>query len=381
MVRSWHLRVCMITEDFPPVCAGVGHYVHALANELMRRGHELTVITRGSWRSTTRTNYGNLTVYHVRFFPLYPFHVQPHGIFVNQLLGRLQNNLDIIHIHGPMAPSINTVLPTVLTQHGTARASIGYLRTLDFFSVGAKAFSWMYEALDRAAVKSVNCVSAVSEACADELIKHCNAKDVQIIGNGVDTEFFTPIGESVVRRKQPIVAYVGLLNSRKGLPDLVNGMSKVIRDIPEAHLVLAGAGPMEVYLRRQVRELGLQDCVSFVGYLDREGVRTLYREADVMVLPSYHEGLPNVVLESMASGTPIVATRIPGTIEAVEHGQVGLLVEPHEPEQISQAIMKLLGDDALRREMSIEARRRAQNEFDWRVVADRVECIYEGLVH
>jgi glycosyltransferase involved in cell wall biosynthesis len=370
----------MIAEDFPPFCAGVGYYVYHLSRKLSQKGHQIVIMTRGSWKGTVRQESDGLTVYRVRFIRSYPFHVQPHAFFVNRLLKSMESELDLIHIHGPMAPLVHTSLPILLTQHGTAKATIDNLELLDLFSFVAKAFVWMYASLDRRVAYSARKVTAVSDSCAAEIRQYYGIKEVVTIGNGVDTSFFVPRDASDDRPREMRAVYAGILSTRKGLPDLVKSAPYVLREIPEVKFLVAGTGPLRGYLIKLVRQLHLEESFSFPGYLDRNQLREYYQNASLVVLPSYHEGLPNVLLEAMSCGVPVVATAIPGTTEAVVDGEVGILVPPHNPERLAEAIVRLLRDPQLRRELGNRGRKRAETLYDWEIVANRVEEIYFSLL-
>ncbi|MBK7947565.1 MAG: glycosyltransferase [Deltaproteobacteria bacterium] len=139
--------------------------------------------------------------------------------------------------------------------------------------------------------------------------------------------------------------------------------------MPGAQVAIAGRGDEEPNLRRLAAELGIGSRVHLLGL--RNDVDRLLEAADVFVQPSRSEGLPLAVLEAMAAGLPVVATRVGGMGEAVVDGETGMLVGAERPDELARALRSLLEDDALRRRMGIEARARAEAEFSVETMARR----------
>lgn len=372
------MHIGIICGEFPPVGGGVAAHVYNISEKLARRGHEVTVITRGSWGKTYHTRVGNVDVYRVRFLPLYPFHLQPHGLFVNQLLSSLESNFEVLHLHSPLIPVIRTTLPVVVTEHGTVKGFIDNLDLIDLYSLVEKIFRKMYVSIDRKIVERADRVIAVSNACAQELREWYGLKkDIEVIYNGVDTTFFIP-GNS--NRDETYILYSGALITKKGLPDLIRSATYICQEYPDMKFVLAGDGPLEKQLKGLVHQLGLDNNFSFVGYIDRDELLAYYQNATICVLPSYHEGLPTVLLEAMSCGIPTVATSVAGNSEVVKDGETGFLVPPKEPKRLAEAILTLLGDQKLRQEMGKNARKQAEESYDWEVIISKIEECYSSVL-
>ena len=164
------MRICMICDSIPPVAAGPGYHVYGLSRKLIERKHQVTIITRGSWKKPYYEEIINgITVYRVRFIPIYPFHLQLHGFFVSSFLKSIESNFDLIHLHNANIPFVDTSLPKVVTVHGTMKGYVPYRKIMDLPSLIVRTFSSMYIAIDRQIVKSADKVIAISKACADEL--------------------------------------------------------------------------------------------------------------------------------------------------------------------------------------------------------------------
>ena len=157
-----------------------------------------------------------------------------------------------------------------------------------------------------------------------------------------DEEWSIPTGSQVV-------ACVASLVKVKGHDILLSAWKQVIYHFPQAVLILTGDGPLKKRLQSQCKQLGIAQCVRFLGYVD--DISIIYSRASLVVLASRSEGLPLCILEAFAYGLPAVATAVSGTPEIVMPEKTGLLVEPDNPEQLAQAIMRLLSDTQLRQQL------------------------------
>lgn len=372
------MRIGMICVALPPLGGGIGWYVYNLSNRLVERGYKVTIITRGSWRKTSYTELNGIGIYRVQFLPSYPFHLQVHGFFIKRLLESLEPELDVVHLHNPWIPAIRTSLPTVATEHGSAKGLIDVLELVDLNSIVTKIFGRMFIHIDRKVLNSADEITTVSARCKDELQSWYGIKkDIKVVGNGVSTSFFTPHANEI---KEPYVLYAGNLHSKKGVPDLIRSAVYIRQEYPDMKFIITGSGLTEMYLRRLVHRLNLDKNVSFVGHLDQTKLLGYYQNATVCVLPSYHEGLPTTLLEAMACGIPTVATDIGGNSEVVVDGETGFLTPPHAPPKLAEAILRLLGDEQLRKTMAINARKRAEERYDWDIITSKIEECYISAI-
>ncbi len=173
---------------------------------------------------------------------------------------------------------------------------------------------------------------------------HDSGFSVRVLSNGVDLEKFRPIEPGEARRRlgwpasSPVILSVGHLIERKGHHHVI----RALRHLPGVQLKIVGGGEMDGELRRLAEEEQVADRVEFVGTLPHDELRVAYSAADVLNLLSSREGWPNVLLESMACGTPVVATKVWGSPEVVRDSSVGLLVEDPNPEAVAQSVQELL---------------------------------------
>lgn len=175
----------------------------------------------------------------------------------------------------------------------------------------------------------------------------------------------------------PIVVAVGGLRAQKAFDVLVDGAAMLVGEFPELHCLIAGSGPEEAALRTAIQRLGLERNVRLLGR--RSDVADLLAAADVAVLSSDFEGSPLVVMEYMAAGKPVVATRVGGIPDLIEDGREGILVERRDPTGLAAAIRALIVDRERRNDLGQRGRERQQREFGIGVMVDTVEALYEEL--
>ena len=195
---------------------------------------------------------------------------------------------------------------------------------------------------------------------------------VRTILNGVDTSRFSPVGP---RPAGPAVV-VARLSPEKNVEGLLRAAALVAREHPEFRLQVAGDGPCRGALEALAAEIGVADRVAFLGEVG--DVPGLLAEAGLFALSSLTEGIPVTVLEAMARGLPVVATRVGGVPEVVVEGETGLLVAPGDPAALAEALARLLRDPDGARAMGLAGRRRAERHFDVRRMVADYEAIYSG---
>lgn len=188
-----------------------------------------------------------------------------------------------------------------------------------------------------AAAEKASAIIAVSEDLKAQMMKLGIAGDkIQVVYNGVDHALFS---QNYPREVQsPYLLFVGNLKQDKGVMELLQAFSALNQTFSAHKLVVAGSGTMQEKMRHYAREQGISDRVIMLGNVAHNKLPALMQHAQLLVLPSYHEGVPNVLLESMAAGTPVVATAVGGIPEIVDPGVTGLLIHSAEPAVLAQAI-------------------------------------------
>ena len=292
-----------------------------------------------------------ITVLHPRY-PLLPKVGMSSAPFLmyaalRHVIGRIQEarfRFELIDAHYLYPDGVVAVLlgrslgkPVVITARGTD------VNLLPEHRVPRRLIRW-------AAAQAAGVV-AVSDALRARLIElGVPGSRIEVLRNGVDLDLFAPQDRAAVRRElgldadRPVVLSVGALIPLKGV-DLV---SRAVATLRNASLVIVGEGPDMGPLQRLARDLGLGGRVRFLGAIGQHRLAACYSAADVLVLASAREGFPNVLLEALACGTPVVASAVGGAPEVVRERVAGSLVQERTPEAIAAAIRALLADPPAR---------------------------------
>jgi glycosyltransferase involved in cell wall biosynthesis len=372
----------MISLEFPPKSGGIGSYVYNLSRKLVQKGHQVTVVTKGSSSLPREELIDGINLIRLPYLAVYPLHVWLHGVFVNRELKVLERRFTLVHVHSPGASVVRTRLPVVTTVHTPMKIDSRYYEVVDFYSLADKLQSMLvYPLIERELFRISSRITAVSKSVARELGEYgLDDKEIAVVGNGVDEKTFTPACARKENFAERYVLYTGVLRARKGLFDFVRCAELVSRAYPDVKFVIAGRGPLLRKLEESVKRVRLQKQIIFLGYVDKNKFIQVYQNATVHVVPSYYEGLPTVLLEAMSCGLPVVATDIGGNNEVITPEVNGFLVPPKCPEEMAKAINRLLDDASLRENIGRAARRTIEKYYTWDKIADNILKCYEGVL-
>jgi L-malate glycosyltransferase len=226
-----------------------------------------------------------------------------------------------------------------------------------------------------------DCVVANSRVVRDRLVgEGMPEAKVAVIPNGLPEEAFSPAEPALAVRPGWLrVGMIARMNTRAKNHELfLAAAARALDKFPNVEFVLAGDGPLRPELESLAQKLGIREQVKFLG--DRRDVRAVLASLDISVLPSNSESLSNVIIESMAAGLPVVASRVGGNPELVTGERTGLLIPAHDTDALANAIGRLLGDRDLREQLGREARRFAESNFTSRQMRQRHEDLYRELL-
>jgi len=389
---------------------GMNVYVRELSRELASRGIEVDVFTR--WREPGDPRIQQLApnarVIHVesgpiRYIPKTDVFARI-GDFTDQVQRHIEQDgrgYDLIHSHYWLSAVVARQLaarwdlPTVHMAH-----TLGLVKR-EVMDEDADGESDARIDIEKRAVRESDALIAASEIEANELMQlyRADPAKISIIPCGVDTDLFRPIRQvdarEVLGRDQceRLVLFVGRIEQIKGIDVLLEALGLLFGRRPDLRreicLVVVGgaldpgddAPEIEKVeeLRRLVHAHRMEDKVDFVGSVDQERLALWYDAADVCAVPSLTESFGLVALESMACGTPVVATRVGGLQTVVEHGESGLLVKAGDHRALADAIEQVLTDHRLRVHLAHGARDRAE-KFTWSRVGDGIESLYDRVL-
>lgn len=274
----------------------------------------------------------------------------------------------LTHLHNHIAKSSCTVAMLMSEMSG-----IPYSFTLHGPDIFYEPYRWrLDEKIARARF-----VACISHFCRSQAMAFCAPKDwdkLHIVHCGVDPARYDGAAPEAAAH----LVFVGRLAAVKGVPVLFEAVRELIADHGALHLTLVGDGPERAALEARARDLGLSDHLTFAGYRSQAEVAELLGRATALVLPSFAEGVPVVLMEAMAARLPVVTTRIAGVPELVEDGVSGLLVPPGDADALRVALARLLCDAHLCRDMGKAGRARVMAEFASDTEAAWLATLFEG---
>ncbi len=239
-------------------------------------------------------------------------------------------------------------------------------------------------AIDRRLAQRTDRVVGNSQAVVD--FYHRNgipAERLALIRSGIAAALPPPVDRAAVRAEfgwpadSPVLVFAGRLAAQKGVDDLIAAIDLVQYVLPALRVLIVGDGPLRPQLEATAAAFRLGGILRFTGH--RDDVPQLLAAADLLVLPSLYEGLPNVVLEAMQAALPVVATAAPGTTEVVVDGQTGLLVPVQAPPALAQAIRTVVENPERARLWGAAGRKRVESEFRVTTMIDAYAALYEEL--
>jgi len=234
----------------------------------------------------------------------------------------------------------------------------------------------MLRILSNETLNECDVLVAVNEDAKNLYAKYVDASKIEVIPFGVDTNQFR---YSTPPDNHDILALGGLFK-RKGFDFLIEAMNRVVKEFPDAKLHIVGDGPQRGNLMKLAKKLNLEKHVIFHGFIPLRKVPEFYRMCRVMCLPSLSESFGRVIIEAMASGRPVIATRTIGARGIIKHGKTGFLVPVADSKALANALFKVLSDYDLTCKMGLEGRREVEGKYDWKVIAQMYYEIYESLI-
>jgi glycosyltransferase involved in cell wall biosynthesis len=376
------MNVLMLNYEFPPIGGGAGKAHLCMLSEFAGNNSLLVdVLTSAPQPGFTVEDFSdNITIYKVGVHKK-NLHFWRKVEVIEWLLKAQfhyrkllrENNYDLVHAFfgfptGWLCYRTAGKLPYIISLRGSDVPGYNIRLGLDY-----KLMSGLFRKIwSSAAVVVANSIGLRNLA-----FEFMPGLDIRIIPNGIDTEKFHPSKKQSFTK--PIqVLMVGRLISRKRIDLLLAAVGRTKELGLDIHLNIAGEGNLMRPLQKLANELNVADRVSFMGRVPAERMPQLYRDNDIFVMCSDHEGMSNAMLEAMASGLPIITTRCEGVEELIADN--GIVIEEAHTQAIADAIKKLADNPEEYKLMSIAARNRAEH-FSWKKVADEYVSCYNKIVN
>lgn len=387
-------RVLILSWEYPPLIeGGLARHVRKLSENLVRQGVEVHVLTRGHEESPDEeeTSYG-VVVHRVREpkrprelgeFVTWIEHMNADMLAAGVELGD-RFDFDLVHGHDWLVAVAGDHLakrfrcPLVVTIHATE-----YGRHQGWVDKHPQSHihgveRWMANRADRL----ITCSSYMREHVSD--IYGLEEDAVAVIPNGIDPAELVPVDDLDTLRSrfaapdERLVLLVGRLVYEKGFQLALEALPRLIERVGNVRFLVAGSGTHEQELKAQASDLGLMERGTFLGWIGDDVLHSLYRIADLTVVPSIYEPFGLVALEAMASGCPCLVADTGGLREVVPNEDVGLRFVSRDPDSLGEMAERILTDAVLRDKLVAEATEHVLS-FDWADVARQVADVYAEL--
>jgi glycogen synthase len=387
---SRHPRVLILSWEYPPLIeGGLARHVRKLAETLAFQGLDVQVLARGREEDPLEEEAGGVLIHRVRE-PQRPSDLGEFVAWIEHMNADMlaagveagdRYDFDVVHGHDWLVASAGDHLakrfraPLVVTIHATE-----YGRHQGWVAKHPQSYihgveRWMANRAERV----ITCSAYMREHVAD--IYGLEERRISVIPNGIDPSELVPVADLDSLRArfaapdERLVLLVGRLVYEKGFQLALEALPGLIDRLRDVRFIVAGSGTAEPELRSQARALGLDAHGSFLGWIGDDVLHSLYRIADLTVVPSIYEPFGLVALEAMASGCACLVADTGGLREVVPNEDVGLRFRSRDPHSLGQMAERLLTDGELRDRLVAEASEHVLS-FDWADVARQVARVY-----
>lgn len=366
------MNILIINYEFPPIGAGAANASWFIARSLKKLGHTVAVLTSNFRQLQGRSDREGITIWRIptvrrshyksNIFEMTCFSLSS-LFFVRQIAKKCRTEYVIAFFtipSGITALFLNWAdrIPYLISLRGGDVP--GLVPELDIIHK-------ILTLPRRRVLRSAAGLVANSQGLK-ALSENADPFPVNVIPNGVDTDFLIPAPDRRCEKK--IFLFVGRFRPQKNLFFLLQQMNTVADTHAETfELHLVGGGPLEKELKAYADTLKSRNHIFWHDWCDKEQLKQYYQQAYCFLNPSFYEGMPNTVLEAMACGLPVIASRIIGNEEVVRHGETGFLFDLNSPESFQNIAVQLLENETLARNMGNKGRTLAEKEFSWDSVA------------
>ena len=387
------MRICMFTKALPiHIVGGMEMHIESLVNGLIKKGHHVTIITGPHPQGLKNTSKNNIDIYYTKTMAKYTrerYYRESARIFdeLNQI-----ENFDIVHSQSTLALGYirycQKTVPLVVTLHGTLVNEIKNLLKINkaLFLLSSPFWIKSYIFDERVILKKTDKIITVSkELCSDVKEQYTSLEGrLCVIPNGVDIDKFKPTEIDAFKSNlglsnKKIILSIGRIEKEKGFQSIIKVFPDIIKT-EDTILVILGIGSYLEQLKQLARDLNIEDYVIFAGHVNDNDLPKYYNLADLFVFPTLRlEGLPMVILEAMACGKPVIASRIGGIPTAIDHNKNGILIDPNNLYNLKNKILDVLVDERKAKTLGKMARLKAIEEFSVDRMVESTVAVYDNV--
>jgi len=371
------MKIVQTPVRFYPFTGGVENYVYYMSKELVKLGHEVTVICANEPSSKKYEIVDGINIKRLSYIAK----IANTNITLGFPFALSNEDCDIVHTHipTPWSADWSSIIskirgkPLVVTYHNDIIGSGIADHIANFYN--KTALKSLLNNADKIIITQPNYVkySLHLEKYEDK---------IEVIPNGVDVDKFKPIN---IEKQKNTLFFLSLLDEfheYKGLKYLLKALILVKNVIPDVKLIVGGKGTLLEYYRKIVIDYNLNDNVEFHGFIAEEKIVEYYNSSTIFVLPSIsskQEGFGIVVLEAMACHTPVISTEIVGVANDVKKSKSGIIIPPKDVDKLSEAIINLLQSNNLKI-MGFNGRKLVKDKYTWSGIADKTDKLYNKLI-
>ena len=399
------MKVCRITEIFPPPWSGLAPGIFELSRAQQENGIELEILTRNGGY------FEGMKISEIRGFgPLFASNVIKRLKELNK-----EEKIQAIHNHSRNALLSYLLkyfckknkIKLFLAVHSVTKAQYEIFRNNDLcYMIESTIKERMgdYRKMNKKNLrkffnivlfKEKICFNnhedflAVSNGVKQQLVENYNipADKINVVYNGVDFETFNKTNKDKVKKiknkyanKGHLLLYVGRLRGSKGIASIIAALPKIVEKKPNTRLLIIGKKDfMLKYFLKMVEKLKLKNKVFFVDNVPYNEIKDYYHAADIFVFPTFTEGMPKVLLEAMACGLPAITTNVCGCNELIKNNYNGCFIDINRPGQIAEKVIRLIENPKLAGIMGKRSKQIVKKKFTWEKVADRCKKVYSPI--
>jgi glycosyltransferase involved in cell wall biosynthesis len=409
------MRICLLTYRGNMYCGGQGYYVYYLAKALRDLGHEVHIMAgppyplapdgvklheldglnlyetkalsslKDPLRMLNPLDFYEVAAKQVGMFPeIFTFSMRAY-LKLRELAPTLK--FDVVHDNQTLGYGLLMMkglgVPVVATIHHPIpidmQADLAQARR--FSSKFKRIIFYSFSIMQGVVSKRMDRVITVSKSSANDVIRifHVPESKVRIVHNGIDIDIFKKV-DHIEKEPNRVIVVANTEDRKKGIIYLLKAIQLLKDDTDVKLTIVDRIGEHTKYAPMLVRELGLEDRVTFTGRLTTEELVRRYSMAEVAVTASLYEGFGLPCAEAMSCGTPVIATKAGALPEVVGNGSAGMLVPPEDPVALAGAIKQLLADKPLRQSLGQAGRKRIEEAFSWDDAAKKTVEVYKEVV-